>query len=692
MNYDKDAKTSLPPLSKMISPRQPPANLNIQQQQHQQQQQQQQQEQQQQPQQQEQQQQEQQQQQQSQPPQQQQQQQQQNFQSVQNVQNVQNIQSVQNVQNTQPQLQAQQSSVFYHSANNSNMIELNMLRSMNEYQNPSGQYLASMYPTLNQLKPNTSGVNSPAQFSLPSNSPYQLDSLDSAEYLKQRQSPLVPNYYQNLQQPKVMTGPTYEYRNPQQKLQNHVGQMLGQLQQHQNSLHQNNLQSQPESQIHIPTKCTCKQNDSKRIPRPRNAFILFRQKHHLALIEEGNQVKSNPEVSKELGRRWRALDPAEKDYWNNLAEEEKRLHAEKYPGYKYTPKRNSKKKCDYCVYKQNLKTQMAEKAAQRRAQKEQRRLEKQYQHQLMQQKQQQKQLEKQQQKEASRKQQILQQQLSPSQLQDQKQQLQISPSQQMQLQHQITAMDYAQYANPTVQNPVFNDMNLSNFQKLSQQVQQSRTPPPTSQPSNPFYTSNYQSHYSMQPHQPPHHNQGIPSPNSMSHSTVNFSKSEDYNKPFMMSGYPGGQLLNQTIDAQAQQVQKQMQHYNSNFGNMVIPASNGYPVSQQPSYSTTATSSSTATNASIFTNQMHPSRVATPIEYPSVGYDMSLPAKSQSETPQQPSSNIQNQSQVQPQTQPQNTNQPTQSQTQNRDQTQTQSTVLPSINDLSLPPLNLNQQ
>ena len=98
-------------------------------------------------------------------------------------------------------------------------------------------------------------------------------------------------------------------------------------------------------------KCTCKSNHN-RIPRPRNAFILFRQKYHQAVLDEDLQVKTNPEVSRELGRRWRSLPPQEKEHWNRLAEEEKANHAKRFPGYRYTPRRNGKKgSCPACRQK-----------------------------------------------------------------------------------------------------------------------------------------------------------------------------------------------------------------------------------------------------------------------------------------------------------------------------------------------------
>ncbi|CDR44049.1 CYFA0S13e02344g1_1 [Cyberlindnera fabianii] len=105
-------------------------------------------------------------------------------------------------------------------------------------------------------------------------------------------------------------------------------------------------------------RCTCK-HDGNHIPRPRNAFILFRQQHHQSVLDEGNVIKTNPDVSRELGKRWRDLSAQEKDYWNKLAEEEKKRHAEKYPGYRYIPRRfgNKKGSCPYCRAKASIKAQ-----------------------------------------------------------------------------------------------------------------------------------------------------------------------------------------------------------------------------------------------------------------------------------------------------------------------------------------------
>ncbi|KAL6454631.1 RFG1 Repressor of filamentous growth 1 [Candida maltosa Xu316] len=112
---------------------------------------------------------------------------------------------------------------------------------------------------------------------------------------------------------------------------------------------------QPNVNIDTANKCICKSKVNK-IPRPRNAFILFRQKYHQTVLDEGTIIRTNPEVSRELGRRWRNLSPQEKDHWNNLAEEEKKNHAKKYPGYRYTPRRNGKNKnCPVCKDKPVIK-------------------------------------------------------------------------------------------------------------------------------------------------------------------------------------------------------------------------------------------------------------------------------------------------------------------------------------------------
>ncbi|GES61770.1 HMG box transcriptional regulator [Aspergillus terreus] len=82
--------------------------------------------------------------------------------------------------------------------------------------------------------------------------------------------------------------------------------------------------------------CLC-QPDPK-IPRPRNAFILYRQ-HYQAAVVAQNPGLANPDISKIIGEQWRKLPQETKDEWKALAEEEKARHQQQYPEYRYQPRR-----------------------------------------------------------------------------------------------------------------------------------------------------------------------------------------------------------------------------------------------------------------------------------------------------------------------------------------------------------------
>ncbi|KAF8609420.1 hypothetical protein BDV93DRAFT_518242 [Ceratobasidium sp. AG-I] len=72
------------------------------------------------------------------------------------------------------------------------------------------------------------------------------------------------------------------------------------------------------------------------IPRPRNAFILYRswyvREGFLADVESDHR-----EISRIVGKIWKELPESERARWRALAEKEKKEHAEKYPNYKYSP-------------------------------------------------------------------------------------------------------------------------------------------------------------------------------------------------------------------------------------------------------------------------------------------------------------------------------------------------------------------
>ncbi|OBT46559.1 hypothetical protein VE00_01805 [Pseudogymnoascus sp. WSF 3629] len=103
------------------------------------------------------------------------------------------------------------------------------------------------------------------------------------------------------------------------------------------SLHSASLESpQTDSNNQV---CLC-QPDPK-IPRPRNAFILYRQ-HYQGQVIAQNPGLANPEISKIIGAQWREQSIETKNEWKRLAEEEKHRHQRQYPDYRYQPRRPGK--------------------------------------------------------------------------------------------------------------------------------------------------------------------------------------------------------------------------------------------------------------------------------------------------------------------------------------------------------------
>ncbi|CAA9960255.1 NHP6B Chromatin-associated protein containing the HMG domain protein [Pyrenophora teres f. maculata] len=85
--------------------------------------------------------------------------------------------------------------------------------------------------------------------------------------------------------------------------------------------------------------CLCQ--PEPKIPRPRNAFILYRQSHQQEVIRL-NPGLNNPDISKIIGEKWNAESDEAKKYWQDLAQEEKARHQETYPDYRYQPRRIGK--------------------------------------------------------------------------------------------------------------------------------------------------------------------------------------------------------------------------------------------------------------------------------------------------------------------------------------------------------------
>ncbi|KAI0444473.1 hypothetical protein F4803DRAFT_560836 [Xylaria telfairii] len=90
-----------------------------------------------------------------------------------------------------------------------------------------------------------------------------------------------------------------------------------------------------------PRELICLCAKAPKVPRPRNAFILYRQawQGHFAAQHPG---LANPEISKLIGEKWREQPESVKSEWKQLAEEEKIRHQRQYPGYRYQPRRGGK--------------------------------------------------------------------------------------------------------------------------------------------------------------------------------------------------------------------------------------------------------------------------------------------------------------------------------------------------------------
>ncbi|KAF2273284.1 uncharacterized protein EI97DRAFT_383901 [Westerdykella ornata] len=85
--------------------------------------------------------------------------------------------------------------------------------------------------------------------------------------------------------------------------------------------------------------CLCQ--PEPKIPRPRNAFILYRQHHQQAIVARNPGI-ANPDISKIIGEQWNSESPEQKLVWQRLAQEEKAKHQEQYPDYRYQPRRPGK--------------------------------------------------------------------------------------------------------------------------------------------------------------------------------------------------------------------------------------------------------------------------------------------------------------------------------------------------------------
>ncbi|KAI8974814.1 hypothetical protein BD414DRAFT_497566 [Trametes punicea] len=82
------------------------------------------------------------------------------------------------------------------------------------------------------------------------------------------------------------------------------------------------------------------------IPRPPNAFMLFRANFVRQRHVPGSIETNHGSLSKIIGNCWRALPLDEKKYWEIEAKKAKAAHKERYPHYRFRPVHNKKKKAE----------------------------------------------------------------------------------------------------------------------------------------------------------------------------------------------------------------------------------------------------------------------------------------------------------------------------------------------------------
>ncbi|KDQ49739.1 hypothetical protein JAAARDRAFT_113690, partial [Jaapia argillacea MUCL 33604] len=93
----------------------------------------------------------------------------------------------------------------------------------------------------------------------------------------------------------------------------------------------------PCSSVTRPTrKSHARKQPPGHIPRPANAFILFRSDFVRKKKIPASVEHDHRNISRIAGKIWKAMEPEERKPWEVLAEEERRRHKEKYPGYRYT--------------------------------------------------------------------------------------------------------------------------------------------------------------------------------------------------------------------------------------------------------------------------------------------------------------------------------------------------------------------
>ncbi|KAF5373119.1 hypothetical protein D9758_001452 [Tetrapyrgos nigripes] len=90
---------------------------------------------------------------------------------------------------------------------------------------------------------------------------------------------------------------------------------------------------------------TARKGDPEWVPRPRNAFIIYRCEYTREHSRGGPRGRNQPHTDKTLSKRaaeaWHDLPAEQKKKFKMLAEQEKLEHAKAYPNYRFKPARKT---------------------------------------------------------------------------------------------------------------------------------------------------------------------------------------------------------------------------------------------------------------------------------------------------------------------------------------------------------------
>ncbi|VDB98125.1 unnamed protein product [Peniophora sp. CBMAI 1063] len=86
-----------------------------------------------------------------------------------------------------------------------------------------------------------------------------------------------------------------------------------------------------------PRKSHARRQPAGHVPRPRNAFIIFRCDFVAARLIPAHTENNHRNISRYAGFVWSQLSTAQRTPWTTRADEEKRRHKARYPDYRYNP-------------------------------------------------------------------------------------------------------------------------------------------------------------------------------------------------------------------------------------------------------------------------------------------------------------------------------------------------------------------